>query len=161
MGFVEFFEFGGFGGVEFEVEGSDGIEKVLFFTGSDDGTSDSFVREDPGEGEASSGDASSCGDFGDAVGDLEIVFAAIDLLGVEVGLGAEAVFAVAFKAASEEAAAEGRPRDHPEALIEAEGDHLALFFTVGEVVVILHGDEFRRAGFVCCVVELRELPGKH
>ncbi len=83
------------------------------------------------------------------------------MLGVEVCLGAEAVFTVALEAAGEEATTEGGPGDHAEALIEAEGDHLTFFFPVSEVVVILHGNEFCCAGFVRDVVELGKLPSVH
>ena len=43
MWFVEFFEFGDLGGVEFEVEGGDGVVEVLLFAGTDDGAGDGFV----------------------------------------------------------------------------------------------------------------------
>ena len=45
--------------------------------------------------------------------------------------------------AREAAAREGRPRDGADAVLLERGEHLALFFAVGEAVVVLHRDEGR------------------
>ncbi len=47
------------------------------------------------------------------------------------------------------------------ALVDAAGDHLAFFFAIDQVVVILHRDEARPAVQVGGVLGLGELPGEH
>src|SRR5829696_9837422 len=54
--------------------------------------------------------------------------------------------AAARPAPREQAAGERAPRQDPDALVEAERNHLSLLFSVDEVVVVLHGHEARRAG---------------
>lgn len=57
--------------------------------------------------------------------------------------------------------AQRRPGDQTYACRVAEGVHLALFFAVEQVVVVLHADEFRPVVFLGCVLQERELPGPH
>ena len=56
---------------------------------------------------------------------------------------------------------ERAPRDHPDALVEAERVHLPLLLAVDQVVVVLHGREAGPAAEVGDVLGLRELPGVH
>ena len=84
-------------------------------------------------------------------------------MGVGVGAGADGFgFAIAALAgAGEHAAGEGAPGEAADLLVEAEGDHLALFFAVDEVVVVLHGDEAGEVVGLLEVEHLVELPGVH
>ena len=50
---------------------------------------------------------------------------------------------------------------HADAFGLAEADHLALFFAIEQVVVVLHGDEARPAVEVGEIERLGELPGVH
>ena len=59
------------------------------------------------------------------------------------------------------AAGQRAPRDHADALVEAQRDHLPLLLAVEQVVVVLHGDEPRPAVPVGDVLRLGELPGEH
>ena len=63
--------------------------------------------------------------------------------------------------AGEAAAGEGAPGDDADAFGFAEAHHLALFFAVEEVVVVLHGDEAGPAVEVGDVEGLGKLPGVH
>ncbi len=83
----------------------------------------------------------------------------VDRLGVLVGLGALGGFGV--PRAGEAAAGEGAPGDDADAFGFAEAHHLALFFAVEEVVVVLHGDEAGPAVEVGDIECLGELPGVH
>ena len=87
----------------------------------------------------------------------------VELVGVFVGPGAEGLaFALAaFAAAGEEATSQRTPRDKTDFLREAERNHLALFFTVDEVVVVLHGDEAGETVVSLEVEHLQELPRVH
>ncbi len=68
---------------------------------------------------------------------------------------------VARAVSGEHAARERAPWDAPDPLVEAERDHLALFLAVDQVVVVLHGHEFRPALDLGRVLCLSELPRKH
>ena len=63
--------------------------------------------------------------------------------------------------AGQAAAGQRAPGDDADAFGQAEAHHLALFFAVEQVVVVLHGDEARPAVQVGEVERLGELPGVH
>ena len=64
-------------------------------------------------------------------------------------------------AAAQKAARQRAPRDHPHALVAAQGQHVSLFLAVYQIVKILHGDKFRHAHPVGGGQVLSELPGMH
>src|SRR5690606_522516 len=68
---------------------------------------------------------------------------------------------VARAVTRQEAARQRAPGDDADALIETERVHLALFLTVDEVVMVLHGDEARPAVEIGGVLRLGELPREH
>ncbi|CAM5663911.1 hypothetical protein SVIOM74S_09899 [Streptomyces violarus] len=57
--------------------------------------------------------------------------------------------------------AKGAPGQHADALVRAQGQHLALLLAVEEVVVVLHGDEAGPTVQPGGVLGLGELPGVH
>ncbi|HVN93040.1 MAG TPA: hypothetical protein VMT38_05065 [Terracidiphilus sp.] len=81
--------------------------------------------------------------------------------GVAELVGFKALRGFSSPGAGEPAARKWTPREHADALIDAEAGHLALFFAIEQVVVVLHGDEARPAVQVGHVERLRELPRKH
>jgi acyl-CoA thioesterase len=75
-----------------------------------------------------------------------------------VGSGAGGGFAAW---AGEEAAGERRPGDDADAGLQAQRQHLALFFAVQQVVLRLHGDEALAAGALGGVLHGKEAPRGH
>jgi len=70
------------------------------------------------------------------------VVGAVELAGVVVTRGTRcARFAAAVPGSGEQAAGQRAPWDDADADMTAEGDHFSFFLAVGEVVVVLHGDE--------------------
>ena len=83
-------------------------------------------------------------------------------MGELVGLRARGFVLLGCAAvAGEEAAGQRAPGDDAHALRPALRDHLALFFAVDQVVVVLHRNELRPAVRFGHVLGLRELPGVH
>ena len=161
MGDVGFFERGYLFGCEFDGECGYGVGEVIWFGCADDGRGDDGLAQHPREGEGCAGDAAFFGELAEAV---YYFFVGVFRLGVDrfaelVGFGALGCFGL--PGAGEFAAGEWAPGDDADAFGFAEAHHLALFFAVEEVVVVLHRDEARPVVEVCDVEGLGELPGVH
>src|SRR6202000_1170975 len=76
-----------------------------------------------------------------------------------VGFEAPGAFRVPW--AGEAAASEWAPGDDSDALVNTEAGHLALFFAIEQVVVVLHGDEAGPVAEIGEVERLGELPCVH
>src|SRR3954469_14334557 len=101
-------------------------------------------------------------DLRDAVGDVEVLGPAVERVGELVGLRSRrAPLAGSRARPRQEAPRERAPRDDPDALVEAQRDHLALLLAVDEVVVVLHRHEPRPPVARGDVLRLRELPREH
>ena len=163
MWFVGCFQLLDFVGGEFEFERAEGVFELVELACSDDGRGDDGLGEDPGQGYLRGLDVACCGDFDHAIDDIEVLVLAVEAVGEGVGAGAEGFgFAVAALAgAGEHAAREWAPGNAADLLVEAERDHLAFFFTVDEIVVVLHGDKAREVVGLLKVEHLLELPRVH
>ena len=98
----------------------------------------------------------------DAVHHREVGRLVVQLLRVVVGLGARGLAEILrAPIARQEAARQRTPGNHADAFLAAQRHHLALFFAIDQVVVILHADEARQAVRVGGGEHLGELPGEH
>jgi hypothetical protein len=85
----------------------------------------------------------------------------VEQVGVRpVGLGAGGRLRV-VPAAGEPAASQWAPDDRPDAVVEAQRDHLAFLFAGEQVVVVLHGHEPGPVMALLQVQRLGELPRVH
>ena len=161
MGKIRFFELGEFVGGELDVDGGDGVGEVVGFGGADDGGGDEGFGELPSQCDLGHGEIAGGGEGGEFGDDGGVGFdgALVDFVAELVGAFAWGGLVVG--GAGEAAAGEGAPGDDADAFGFAEGHHLALFFAVEKVVVILHGDEFGPAVGGGEVEGFGELPGEH
>ena len=83
-------------------------------------------------------------------------------MGVVIGLGAAGVAVILRPPVTcDEAPRQGTPGDDGNALGTAEGNHLAFFFAIYDVVVVLHRGEPAQPETVGGVDHLGRLPGIH
>ena len=127
---------------------------------ADDRRRDFALGEHPGERDLRARPAEPRRDRGERLGHFPI-----GLGGLRVERAAEAVVLGAHArrvpVARQPAARERAPRDHADALVLAERQHLALFLAIEQVDVVLHRREARPAVPVGHVQRLRELPREH
>src|SRR5262245_2707164 len=63
----------------------------------------------------------------------------------------------AIATAGKPAAGQGTPGDYPHAHVQAERDHFTFFFSIQQIVVVLHGNKLGPAMTLGCVLRLAEL----
>src|SRR5258707_870676 len=114
---------------------------MVWLSSAHNGRGDDRLAEYPGKRELSTGNATLFGDLSQTVDDFMVGFLGLRIHGLAEHVSLEAFGAFGLPRASQASAGEWTPRDDTDTFRLAKGHHLALFFTIEQVVMILHRDK--------------------
>ena len=122
---------------------------------------DRRFAEHPGKRDLSAGNAALLGNPSHAVDDCVVHFFGLRVQAFPELVGFIALGAFGLPGAGQAAARQGTPGNDADAFGLAKRNHLALFFAIEQVVVILHGNKTGPAVQFGEIERLGELPGVH
>src|SRR5581483_5789822 len=162
MRLVGCFERRGFLFRQLDIDRGNQLLDVVEFGRADDRGGYAGRPENPGAGDLRGRDAAFARDADGGVGDREVRVAEVHAARHRIALRAHGVAGAAgFAVAGKEAASQRAPRDHAHALVDAQRDHLTIFLTIDQVVVVLHRYEAMPSVLARCIERLTELPRRH
>ena len=143
-----------------------GVIELIELARADDRCGDHGLRQHPRQCYLRGLGVARLGDLKDAVHDGEVRVAIVEVVRIVVGAGARGLGLArgqlaALTASGKESARQRRPRNTADLLVEAQRNHLALFFAIDQVVVVLHGDEAREPVRRLKLQHLLKLPSVH
>src|ERR1700683_300809 len=117
--------------------------------------------EHPGKRKWSAGTAPLCGERAEPVDHLTVCFFGFRIQRLAKLIRLEAFCALGLPRARQTSTRERTPWKYTNALRLAERHHLSFFFTIEQIVMILHGNESRPTVAIRKIQRLRELPRIH
>src|ERR1019366_7138235 len=138
-----------------------GVRKMVRLRGANNWRRDRRLAEHPGKRYLSAGSATLLGDPPNAVNDSVVKFFGLRVQAFSELVGFIALGAFGLLRAGQTATCEGAPGNDADAFGLAKGNHLALFFTIEQVVMILHRNKTAPAVQLGEIERLGELPSIH
>src|ERR1700693_1180198 len=123
--------------------------------------SDKRFAEHPGKRKLSAGNATLFGELTEPVDHFTVCFFRLRIQHLPKLIRLEAFCALGLPRACQTSTRERTPWKYTNALGLAERHHLSFFFTIEQIVMILHGNESRPTVAIRKIQRLRELPRVH